>query len=98
MRKIEKLVVGNWKMYPRSLTEALSKFKEIRKISFKTKKVKIVICPPSVFLNALKTSSRVTLRSLSLGAQNLFWEDEGARTGERRRQDRHYRARYRSGL
>lgn len=42
-------------------------------------KAEVVVCPPFVYLTAFKTK---TLKNLKLGAQNCFWEDSGAYTGE----------------
>jgi triosephosphate isomerase len=39
----------------------------------------LVICPPFIYLSDLKTKK---LRNLKLGAQNCFWENKGAYTGE----------------
>ena len=49
-------------------------------LSFDLKGVKIIICPP---FTSLETASRLTRNSpMSLGAQNMYYEDEGAFTGE----------------
>ena len=58
-------IVANWKMNPISLAKAKQLFNEI-------KKTKAIICPPFVYLSALRTS----------GAQDCFWENQGAFTGE----------------
>jgi triosephosphate isomerase len=46
------------------------------------KRVKTVICPPHLFIHPLIVALGKTPLSISVGAQNAFWEDEGARTGE----------------
>jgi len=66
------LIVANWKMNPLTLKEVEALFKGINK---KFKKVEVVICPPFVFLLSAKTN-------FVLGAQNCFWEKEGAFSGE----------------
>lgn len=76
-----KLIVGNWKMHPRTLLEAKKIFTEEKKIARKMKKVKTVICPPHVFTAPLAQLT-VGVKGLSIGVQNVFYEDEGARTGE----------------
>lgn len=74
----EILVVGNWKMNPVSLKLAEKTFSEISK-KIKTKKgIFIIVCPPYLYLSALSKKSR----TISLGAQNVFYEKEGAFTGE----------------
>lgn len=79
-----KIIVGNWKMNPSTKKEAENIFlgvkKEIQKHSHLLNKVKVVICPPFVylpFLSRLKGKSKI-----SLGAQNVFFEEKGAFTGE----------------
>lgn len=43
-------------------------------------KVNIIICPSFVLLE--QTKSLIGERSIQLGAQNIFWENQGAFTGE----------------
>lgn len=45
----------------------------------KNKKVKVVICPPFVWLTDLSYKYK---KSVTFGAQDVFWEEEGAFTGE----------------
>lgn len=76
----KKLIVGNWKMYPQTLTEAKRTF-----ATFKRKKrfdtgVTTVFCPPTPFVQPLASSYRGS--KIFFGAQNVFWEEEGAYTGE----------------
>jgi triosephosphate isomerase len=75
-----KYIVGNWKMYPRSLSEAKEIVTEIRSISRKAvqKGVQPIICPPAVFLAGLisKTSA------LQFGGQDAAAIGEGPYTGE----------------
>ncbi len=62
------LIIGNWKMNPSTVKEAVELVEGIKdKDSF-------VICPPFVFLPLFKDVKK--------GAQDLFWEKEGAFTGE----------------
>ncbi len=62
------LVVANWKMNPSTTDEAIKLVEGIKD------KDNFVICPPFVFLPLFK--------GVKKGAQNLFWEKEGAFTGE----------------
>ena len=49
-------------------------------LNFDLKGVKVIICPP---FTSLETASRMTKNSpMSLGAQNMYYEEEGAFTGE----------------
>lgn len=68
------LIVANWKCNPKSLFEAKKLFDSVAKK--KTKNLTAVICPPFVYLPELKKNS------LKLGAQNVFFEEKGAYTGE----------------
>ena len=67
------LIVANWKMNPQTAKEAKKLFDAVKK-GAKNKNTDIVICPPFVYLPLLK--------GLPLGAQNIFWEEKGAFTGE----------------
>jgi triosephosphate isomerase len=69
-------IVGNWKMNPATLIEAKRLFSSINKSIKKTKKAEAVICPPFVYLGTCRG------RNVRLGAQNCFWEEKGAFTGE----------------
>lgn len=77
-----KLIVGNWKMYPKTFVEAKGIFAALKAAAKKTKHVKVVICPPHLFVYPLIAALGKSLLNISIGAQNSFWEDEGARTGE----------------
>lgn len=59
-------------MNPGSLNEARTIFNKIKTAAGKLKKVETIICPPFPYLSALRAT----------GAQNLFYEEEGAYTGE----------------
>jgi len=70
MRK--KLIVANWKMN-KTVDEALSFLKELK---FKlSNKVEVVICPAFTALGAMH-------KKVKLGAQNCYFEEKGAFTGE----------------
>jgi len=77
----KKIIVGNWKMNPLSLLEAEKLLANIVKSVSNIKKTGIIICPPFLYLEKLKSASWRT-RKISLGAQDTFWEDTGAYTGE----------------
>lgn len=82
----QKLVVANWKMNPRSLKEAKKIFTDFKKTLFQksssknTKNTTIVICPPFHYLSELKKSYKGN--KIFFGTQNVFYEKEGAFTGE----------------
>lgn len=77
----KKLVVGNMKMNPASPVEferyldALEK--EIKGKKFE--KTEIVICPPVIYFKQFLDRK---FKNVKLGAQNVFWEYQGAYTGE----------------
>jgi len=66
-----KLPIANWKLNPTTLKEAI-------KLARETDKNGAVICPPFIFLLDVKK----VLKRASLGAQDVFWEEEGPYTGE----------------
>ena len=71
------LIIANWKMNPASFVEAENLLKVIKSGIKKSDDIKIVICPPAVYLSKIKPDP-----SFDLGIQNIFWEDKGAYTGE----------------
>lgn len=73
---MKNLIIANWKMNPINLAEAKKLFSAVKKI--KVKGVEVVICPPFVYLPAIALSGG----GFTLGAQNCFWENDGAFTGE----------------
>jgi len=77
---MKKLIIGNWKMNPQTLKEAKKIVEPIKRIARKNNKVKIVLCVPFVFIEPL--SKYIGVSPISIGAQNTFWEEEGAYTGE----------------
>lgn len=74
------LIAGNWKMFPTTLADAKKILQTIKKGTVKLKYTETVICAPTVFLSEL--SRLVTGKKISLGAQSVFFEREGAYTGE----------------
>lgn len=75
---MKKLIVANWKLNPTSLKEAKELFDAVKaafaKASAAEERVDVVICPPFVYLPLLK--------GLTLGAQDVAFEEKGAFTGE----------------
>ena len=73
------LIAGNWKMY-KTPQEAADTAKQLVEQVREVADVDIMIAPP---FTALESVSTVIKNSpVALGAQNLYWEDEGAYTGE----------------
>ncbi|MBN2366890.1 MAG: triose-phosphate isomerase [Calditrichaeota bacterium] len=77
----KKMIAGNWKMYKNN-SEALRLIKQLRNRLEKNpaRKSKIVICPPFTALSL--AAKELASSRIELGAQNIFWEEEGAYTGE----------------
>jgi triosephosphate isomerase len=72
------LIVANWKMNPQTLSGVKKLFNSVKKGVRNIKKTEVVLCPPFVFLFDI----RYLPSNIKLGAQNVFWEKEGAYTGE----------------
>jgi triosephosphate isomerase len=77
MRK--KIIAGNWKMN-KTNSEAIQLVKMIKIKVTDIKKIDMVVCPPFTALSSVNDIVRDS--NLKLGAQNLFWEEKGAYTGE----------------
>jgi len=74
-----RLIAGNWKMNT-TVTEAVALVKEMRAGLNEIQNVEKVVCPPFVSLAAIRVLIKGT--SIKLGAQNLYFEEKGAYTGE----------------
>jgi triosephosphate isomerase len=73
------LVAGNWKMN-KTAAEGLRLVEEMASALVSIQNVEKVICPPASSLMPLQAV--LDGRGIGLGAQNLYWEKEGAFTGE----------------
>lgn len=73
------IIAGNWKMN-NTLSQAVSLVKEMRERLDKIQGVEKVLCPPFISLVAVKEMLQNT--SIGLGAQNMYFEEKGAFTGE----------------
>jgi triosephosphate isomerase len=73
------LVAGNWKMN-KTAGEALRLVEELLPALQGVAGVEKVICPPATALMPL--AAVLDGKAVGLGAQNLYWEKEGAFTGE----------------
>ena len=72
------LVGANWKMNPVSLVEAKQLFNSIKEGIKNVEDVETVIFAPFVYLPVLDNQES----NIVLGAQDCFWEEKGAFTGE----------------
>jgi triosephosphate isomerase len=79
---MNKLIVANLKMNILTVPEReeyLKSFeKEIRNANIK--KSQIVFCPPAIHLETF--IKKIKAKNISIGAQNIFWEEKGPYTGE----------------
>ncbi len=73
------LIAGNWKMF-KTCSEAVETARQLVKLVNDVTAVDVMIAPP--FTALAPVSDIVRESCVSLGAQNLFWESEGAYTGE----------------
>lgn len=72
-------VAANWKMH-KTIADAVVFLEDFIPRVQGFDRVDIVLCPPFTSLPAL--SERLAERAIHLGAQNVYWEPEGAYTGE----------------
>ena len=77
MRKT--IIAGNWKMNKTSF-EAIELVTLLKRELSDINEIDIVVCPPATGLSEVQDV--LTESNILLGAQNLFWEDSGAYTGE----------------
>jgi len=79
------MIAGNWKMYKTPgeaavLAQAIDDF--IKDDPSLTAHVEAVVCPPFVDLRPVATVIEFDRSPMKLSAQNVYWETEGAFTGE----------------
>lgn len=79
MRKT--IIAGNWKMY-KTLAEAIELANGLKRELFELnfEEIEIVICPPFTALS--EVGEVISDSNIQLGAQDAYWQDEGAFTGE----------------
>ena len=73
------MVAGNWKMNTLR-DDAVALARGVRERCSGAAGVEIVLCPPSLFLYDVRAA--VAGSSIGVGAQNVYWEEKGAFTGE----------------
>jgi triosephosphate isomerase len=72
-------IAGNWKMY-KTVHEAIVFAKEMRSLVKDVAGVEIVVAPPFPAIHGVAEALRNT--NVGVAAQDLYWEKEGAFTGE----------------
>ena len=75
------MIAGNWKMY-KNAAEAVDLVRTIANDLDGDIPVEVVVCPPFTALKSVSVAIEYDKYDIKLGAQNVFWEDEGAYTGE----------------
>ncbi len=78
--KRKSLVIGNWKMNPNSLSEALKLVEGITKKYKVSEMVTVAIAPPAVYIS--EVAKKIGKKNIFLAAQNISTEPMGAFTGE----------------
>lgn len=80
MNKLKKPVIaGNWKMY-KTIAEARNLTSEIASKASELKEATLILIPPFTAISQVKEAVEGT--EIRVGAQDVFWEDQGAFTGE----------------
>lgn len=77
-----KLIAGNWKMYTTSGEGAVLIQDLVELVREMWDDVDIAVCPPFTGLHAASTLIELDKLKIGLGAQDMYWEDEGPFTGE----------------
>jgi triosephosphate isomerase len=75
-----RFIVGNWKMHGTQTEGAALADRLRRALGPVPPGVRVVVCPPFTALDRVATALEGS--GLGLGAQDVFWEDAGAFTGE----------------
>jgi triosephosphate isomerase len=73
------LIAGTWKMY-KTEAEAVDTVRRLAAAVADVTAVEVMVAPPFTALSAVAREANGT--RVRVGAQNLFWESEGAFTGE----------------
>ncbi len=77
------IIAGNWKCYHHHLTA----LQVVQKLSYLLEPAdyeatEVVVCPAFTALRTVQTTIQSDRMKILLGAQNVYWEPEGAFTGE----------------
>jgi len=73
------LIAGNWKMY-KTIPEAVETVEQLKEAIKDVSSREVVIAPSFVCL--FPVAEVIRRSNIALASQNVFWEDEGAYTGE----------------
>jgi len=73
------IIAGNWKMN-KTISEAINLVNSLKRELYMIEDIEVVVCPP--FTALTEVSEVIETSNIRLGAQNVFYEQEGAFTGE----------------
>ncbi len=73
------IIGGNWKMH-KTPSEAVSAAKALKMKLINVESVDVVLCPP--FPDLVPVYEILRDSKVELGGQNMYWQDQGAFTGE----------------
>src|SRR5438270_11682882 len=73
------IIAGNWKMN-KTRAEGVALADALRPAAEERPDVDVIVCPP--FTALAEVSAAVAGSRMEVGAQDLFWQDSGAYTGE----------------
>ncbi len=77
MRRV--IIAGNWKMY-KTIPEAMELVNGLKRELVDVMNIDIVVIPPFTALSEI--SDMLIDSNIGVGAQDMYWEEEGAFTGE----------------
>jgi len=78
---MKKIIAANWKMNPGSAKEAEEIVKFLAK-NYTEKNIQLILFPPFVYFCHLRDELDNDADKFDWGAQDIFWEESGAYTGE----------------
>jgi triosephosphate isomerase len=73
------LIAGNWKLN-KTIREAIDLVTLLKRKLTDFQSVEVVVCPP--FMAISEVSDALLESDIQVGAQDIYWEDKGAFTGE----------------
>ncbi len=73
------IIAGNWKMH-KTVAEAVQLVNGLKRELRNERDIEVVVCPP--FTAISKVAEALKGSNIKCAAQDLFWEEEGAYTGE----------------
>lgn len=73
------IIAGNWKMY-KTVSEAVELVEGLKNELKDQRAVDVVVCPPFTALSKVAEAAKGS--NIAWGAQDVYWQEEGAFTGE----------------